>query len=207
MVFTVSRRPSGLRRPARWFLLGAALTVLAGGAALWRYFSVGGLSDYAERAVIFDDAGLRLPPGLAGPTGRIRVVHFWDPACARCNRETDAHLNYLVQMYQRRAVDFYHVQRPGTQDRLAAFLDSKLQPLPAIEGMARLPASPSVAVWGRDGKLAYAGPYSEGLVCTSANSFVEPVLDKLIAGERVEPMGMAAIGCYCPWSEAHARGR
>ncbi|TGU15468.1 thiol-disulfide isomerase, partial [Mesorhizobium sp. M2D.F.Ca.ET.153.01.1.1] len=47
--------------------------------------------------------------------------------------------------------------------------------------------------------LAYAGPYSIGMVCNSANSFVEPLLDKLVRGETVRPKGLLAVGCYCPW--------
>lgn len=187
-----------LRRHARWLLLLVAVAVmLAAGTALWRYFGLGGLGSYTQQAVVFEDADLRLPPALAGPTGRIRVVHFWDPACGRCNRETSAHLRYLIGMYRRAGVDFYSVRRPGTQGELPDYLRGRLQPLDGIEGMARIPASPSVAIWDADGRLAYAGPYSLGMVCTSANSFVEPVIDKLLAGERVVPSGILAVGCYC----------
>lgn len=193
-----------LRRPLIIvFLVVAASILVATAVGLWRYFGVGGLTSYAERAVLFGDADLRLPPGLAGNTGRIRVVHFWDPDC-RCNKETDAHLNYLIQMYRNRNVDFYSVRRPGTQGQLARFIQGKLKPLDRIEGVERLPASPSMAIWGADGKLAYAGPYSEGLVCSSSNSFVEPILDKLVAGQRVEPFSMVAVGCYCPWATTAA---
>ncbi|WP_454726703.1 MULTISPECIES: DUF6436 domain-containing protein [Cupriavidus] len=197
-----------LRRPAVIAFLCAALAILvATGAGLWRYFGVGGLSDYAGRAVVFGDADLRLPPALAGATGRIRVVHFWDPGCTTCNKETDAHLNYLIQMYRHAGIDFYSVQKPGTHGALAPFLRGKLKPLAGIEGMERLPASPSMAIWAADGKLAYAGPYSAGLVCSSTNSFVEPILDRLVAGQRVTPQPMLAVGCYCPWSTAAAGER
>ncbi|RDK06924.1 thiol-disulfide isomerase [Cupriavidus lacunae] len=157
------------------------------------------LANYSERAVVFGDSDLHLPSDLAGNTGRIRVVHFWDPDCT-CNKETDAHLNYLIQMYRNANVDFYSVQKPRTHGQLAAFLRGKLKPLAKIEGMQRLPATPSMAIWAANGKLAYAGPYSAGLVCSSTNSFVEPILDKLIAGQEVKPMGMMAVGCYCPWN-------
>ncbi|WP_059415259.1 DUF6436 domain-containing protein [Cupriavidus basilensis] len=188
------------RRAVVVFLCVAVAILTATGAGLWRYFGVGGLRTYADRAVVFGDADLRLPPELAGNTGRIRVVHFWDPDCTTCNKETDAHLNYLMQMYRNARVDFYSVQKPGTHGVLAPFLQGKLRPLARIEGMERLPASPSMAIWAADGRLAYAGPYSQGLVCSSANSFVEPILDKLVAGQRVEPFSMLAVGCYCPWS-------
>ncbi|SDD96092.1 hypothetical protein SAMN05216345_12415 [Cupriavidus sp. YR651] len=194
------------RRAALALVCLASVAIAGAGVGLWRYFGAGGLASYSERAVVFGDSDLRLPPELAGETGRIRVVHFWDPDCTTCNKETDAHLNYLIQMYRNANVDFYSVQKPNTRGQLAPFLQGKLKPLPRIEGMERLPASPSMAIWAANGKLAYAGPYSEGLVCSSANSFVEPVLDKLIAGQQVEPMAMMAIGCYCLWNTGPGTG-
>jgi len=196
-----------LRRKATIALLCLVATALGVvGVCLWRYFGAGGLASYSERAMVFGDSDLRLPSDLAGNTGRIRVVHFWDPDCT-CNKETDAHLNYLIQMYRSFNVDFYSVQKPGTHGRISDYLRGKLKPLARIEGMERLPASPSVAIWAVDGKLAYAGPYSEGLICSSTNSFVEPILGKLIAGEKLEPMGMMAVGCYCPWNVGDGRAR
>ncbi|QEI09258.1 thiol-disulfide isomerase [Pigmentiphaga aceris] len=169
--------------------------------ALWQYFGMGGQRAFSEKAVVFGDADLRLPAALAGATGRIRLVHFWDPECSTCNRETSAHLSYLISMYRRANIDFYSVRKPGTTGELPAFLQGKLQALDAIDGMASIPASPFVAIWDAEGRLAFAGPYSLGVVCTSANSFVEPIIDKLVAGETTEPFGLLAIGCYCPWAK------
>ncbi|WP_238554869.1 DUF6436 domain-containing protein [Paraburkholderia hospita] len=173
---------------------------MATAVGLWRYFGIGGLTGYADKAVLFQDADLRLPPDLIGATGRIRVVHFWDPECTICNKETDAHLNYLITMFRGAPIDFYSVQKPGTHGQLPPFLRGKLKPLTYIQGMERIPASPSMAIWAPDGKLAYAGPYSQGIVCSSTNSFVEPILNKLVAGQHVEPFPMVAVGCYCPWA-------
>jgi hypothetical protein len=195
------------RRPAVLFL-GVAVCILIGtGVALWRYFGVGGLTSYSNQAVLFLDSDLRLPPDLAGNTGRIRVVHFWDPDCTTCNEETDAHLNYLITMFRGAKIDFYSVRKPGTHGELPPFLRDKLKPRPGIEGMDRIPASPAIAIWAADGKLAYAGPYSQGLVCSSANSFVEPILNRLVAGEHVEPFAAVAVGCYCPWSPTAGQHR
>lgn len=181
------------------FLVSSLIAITATGLFLWKYFGLGGLSAYSEQAIVFEDAQLRLPAELAGPTGRIRMVHFWDPGCKPCNSETGAHLSYLISMYRRANIDFYSVQKPNTTGELPAFLKGKLIPLPYIEGMEKIPASPFVAIWDAKGRLAYAGPYSLGMVCTSANSFVEPIIDKLIAGETAEPFGVLAIGCYCVW--------
>ncbi|THT97819.1 thiol-disulfide isomerase [Lampropedia puyangensis] len=173
--------------------------MLAIGIALWQYFGFSNQSSWTEQAIVFEDTSLQLPPEIAGATGRIRLVHFWDPACSGCNRETGAHLSYLISMYRREKIDFFSVQKPHTQGDLPLFLREKLVPLEKLDGMENIPASPFVAIWDRNGKLAYAGPYSLGMVCTSANSFVEPLLDKLLRGEEVEPSGILAVGCYCSW--------
>nr|WP_303637107.1 DUF6436 domain-containing protein [Stenotrophomonas sp. 704A1] len=181
-------------------MIALACVFMAGVAvALWQYFGYGEQSTFAEQAIVFDDAQLRLPAALAGDTGRIRVVHFWDPACAVCNRETGAHLSYLISMYRRAGIDFYAVRRPGTQGELPTPLRDKVIHLATIEGIEHIPASPAVAIWDRSGHLAYAGPYSIGMVCNSANSFVEPLLDRLVRGDTVRPKGLLAVGCYCPW--------
>ncbi|MFP4898105.1 DUF6436 domain-containing protein [Paraburkholderia sp. BR14312] len=195
-----------MRRRLFILFLCAAVCILVGtGVALWRYLGVDGVSSYSNQPVLFEDADLRLPPDLAGNTGRIRVVHFWDPDCVSCNEITDAHLNYLITMFRDADIDFYSVRKPGTHGQLPAFLRGKIKPLRGIEGMERIPASPAIAIWDANGKLAYAGPYSTGLVCSSNNSFVEPILNKLVEGLHVEPVPMVAVGCYCPWYTARGR--
>lgn len=185
----------------------ASVAVILAATGLWQYFGASGLSNYSDHVAVFNDSDLKLPPLLAGNTGRIRVVHFWDPECRPCNNETDAHLNYLIQMYRNVKVDFYSVQKPNSSGQLTKFLQGKLKPLIAIEGMENIPASPSMAIWDATGRLSYVGPYSDGLVCNSSSSFVEPILDKLIAGQKVEPKPMISVGCYCPWKATNETGR
>ncbi|MEG2798234.1 MAG: DUF6436 domain-containing protein, partial [Pseudomonas sp.] len=60
-------------------------------------------------------------------------------------------------------------------------------------------ASPAVAIWDRQGRLAYFGPYSEGLICNSQNSFIEPILLALKSDRPVSATHTMAVGCYCPW--------
>jgi hypothetical protein len=192
----------GAGTPSKRFLListgiAIALALLIALAWWWR-FGVSNLRSYADQAYFFSGDTLRLPSELAGP-GPIRFVHFWDPACP-CHRETDAHLNYLISLYRFSNVAFYSVQKPGTQGEVSSFLKGKLTALPYLEGMESLPASPAVAIWDEQGKLAYAGPYSEGLVCNSSTSFVEPVLDALSSGRSVSSTNTMALGCYCDWS-------
>lgn len=193
--------------PSKRFLLILCLLalaiMLAIGGWVWARFGVAYLrpfSDQEQQAVFFQGGGLKLPAELAGP-GKIRVVHFWDPQCP-CHKETDAHLNYLISLYRFSGVEFYSVQKPGSVGEMLPFLRGKLTPLESLEGMESIPASPAIAIWDQQGRLAYAGPYSEGLVCNSSNSFVEPILDALSANRSVSAANTMAVGCYCDWQSA-----
>lgn len=76
------------------------------------------------------------------------------------------------------------LQKPGSHGQLPANLTA-LKPLAGLPGSEHLPASPAVAIWDRQGHLAYFGPYSEGAVCNASNSFVEPILKALLDGRQV----------------------
>jgi hypothetical protein len=56
-----------------------------------------------------------------------------------------------------------------------------------------------VAIWDGQGQLAYFGPYSEGLTCSSSNSFIEPILEALAEGRKVDASNTLAVGCFCDW--------
>lgn len=165
-------------------------------AALW-WFQARYIRPFDERTELFVGSQLRLPAELAGP-GAIRLVHFWDPACP-CNVGNQQHLGELVQEFAPRGVQFYSVRKAGTEGRLPDHLQA-LQALSALPGSESLPASPAVAIWNQQGELAYFGPYSEGALCTSSNSFIEPILEALVAGRRVQADGGLAVGCFCSWN-------
>lgn len=174
----------------------AALWLLAMLAALW-WFQSRYIRPFDERPVVFNGADLRLPDALLG-SGRIHLVHFWDPACP-CNAGNQAHLAELMARYDSLGVDFHGVQKPGSDGRLPESLAS-LRPLSSLPGSGQLPSSPAVAIWDRDGQLAYFGPYSAGLTCNSSNSFIEPVLKAVLAGRRVANTNALAVGCFCDWT-------
>lgn len=165
----------------------------------WAYdsFQSRYLRTFDNQTTFFDGSQLRLPPELAGP-GPIRVVHFWDPACP-CNVGNQQHLGELFERFAPLGVSFHVVQKPGSHGRLPANLGA-LKPLASLPGSEQLPASPAVAIWDHDGNLAYFGPYSEGAVCNSNNSFIEPILTALNEGRRVQASNTLAVGCYCPWT-------
>ncbi|UYP30834.1 DUF6436 domain-containing protein [Pseudomonas sp. Z8(2022)] len=186
-------------RPSLKILLASLLAVIwLGGMllAFW-WFETRYLRPFDERAAVFSGTGLQLPADLAGP-GPIRLVHFWDPACP-CNVGNQQHLAELIAHYAPLGVQFHVLQKPGSRGELPAELRA-LQPLETLPGSAELPASPAVAIWDQQGELAYFGPYSEGLTCTSSNSFIEPILEALAAGRAVNASNTAAVGCFCDWS-------
>ncbi|MDB5979406.1 MAG: thiol-disulfide isomerase [Pseudomonas sp.] len=174
-----------------------ALVCAAGLWAAYDWFQGRYVRPFSDQTALFAGDVLSLPAELAGP-GRIRLVHFWDPACP-CNVGNQQHLGELIEHFGgAQGVDFYSVQKAGTHGQLPSTLDA-IKPLPDLPGSERISASPAVAIWDRDGKLAYFGPYSEGATCNSSNSFIEPILKALSEGRPVNATHTMAVGCYCPW--------
>ncbi|PTS82213.1 thiol-disulfide isomerase [Pseudomonas sp. HMWF032] len=187
-----------MTRPTRKTLLASLLILLWAAAMLaaYRWYESRYLRSFSEQTALFYGEQLRLPDELAGP-GPIRLVHFWDPACP-CNVGNQQHLAELIERFASQGVNFYAVQKPGSSGQLPSTL-SALQPLAELTGSTQIPASPAVAIWDRTGQLAYFGPYSEGAVCTSSNSFIEPILDALIEERPVSASNTLAVGCFCEW--------
>lgn len=150
-----------------------------------------------ERTELFNGETLQLPAELQGP-GPVRFVHFWDPGCP-CNVGNQQHLQELLEHFADQPVAFFEVRKPGSKGRLPPQL-ATLQPLSGIAGSAQLPASPAVGIWDHNGELAYIGPYSEGAVCSSDNSFVEPIIEALLAGRSVRASHNLAVACFCDWA-------
>lgn len=188
-----------MKSTRRSLLFSGLVTVLCA-AFLWigyDWFQSRYLRPFSDQTAIFAGDMLSLPDELAGP-GRIRLVHFWDPACP-CNVGNQQHLAELVERFGAGGgVDFYAVQKPGSHGQLPTTLNA-IKLLAQLPGAEQISASPAVAIWDRDGKLAYFGPYSEGLTCNSSNSFIEPILQALTSGRPVDATHTMAVGCYCRW--------
>lgn len=106
--------------------------------------------------------------------------------------------DYVIEQYAPQGVDFYALRKPGSHGQLPDNLRN-MKILTALPGADQVPASPAVGIWDRSGKLAYFGPYSEGLTCNANNSFIEPILKALAAGREVNATHTLAVGCYCSW--------
>ncbi|WP_447787410.1 DUF6436 domain-containing protein [Pseudomonas germanica] len=187
-----------MRSPYRTALFASLLAMICAGVlwAAYDWFQGRYLRAFSEHTAVFSGDPLRLPDNLAGP-GKIRLVHFWDPACP-CNVGNQQHLTEMVEQFSARGVEFFAVQKTGSHGQLPATL-SILKNITILPGSEQVPASPAVAIWDRSGKLAYFGPYSEGLTCNSSNSFIEPILNALTEDRPVSATHTLAVGCYCPW--------
>lgn len=188
------------------YLIAALIALLWGGAmltAFW-WFEARYLRPFeSERAELFSGESLALPEALEG-AGPIRLVHFWDPACP-CNAGNQQHLAELIQRFGARGVSFYALQKPGSHGQLPEQLTG-LQTLTALPGAQDLPASPAVGIWDASGRLVYIGPYSEGAVCNSGNSFIEPILEAVLDGRQVNATHSLAVGCFCDWDDDPSAG-
>jgi hypothetical protein len=192
------QQSSAQMKPGHKILVFSCLTtvwLIALLAALWWYQNRF-IRPFELRSELFSAEHLRLPAALAGP-GPVRLVHFWDPACP-CNLGNQQHLAELVEHFAPLGVSFHAVQKPGSRGQLPAQLQN-IAPLPMPPGAEQIPASPAVAIWDRQGQLAYFGPYSEGAVCNSSNSFIEPVLQALLENRPVQATATLAAGCFCDW--------
>jgi len=179
--------------------LFAGLLVVMCAVGLWfayDWFQGRYIRAFSDQTALFSGDRLSLPAELAGP-GKIRLVHFWDPACP-CNVGNQQHLAELIERFAPLGVDFYSVQKPGSHGQLPSTLQA-IRPLPGLPGAEHLTVSPAVAIWDRNGQLAYFGPYSQGATCNSGNSFIEPILQALSEGCSVNATHNMAVGCYCAW--------
>ncbi|UOP12788.1 DUF6436 domain-containing protein [Pseudomonas palleroniana] len=189
-----------MRQHLRTALFASLILAICTGV-LWTaydWFQGRYLRAFSEHTAVFSGDTLRLPAELAGP-GPIRLVHFWDPACP-CNVGNQQHLGELIGQYAPQGVEFYALQKAGSHGQLPDNLN-RMKTLAALPGADQVPATPAVGIWDRTGKLAYFGPYSEGLTCNSSNSFIEPILKALEAGREVDATHTLAVGCYCQWSK------
>lgn len=112
---------------------------------------------------------------------RVVVAHILDPNCP-CTRFSEKHVDDL----ERRFSSTVHFIR--------------WEQLPkALRRQANIPTSPAVAVWNRNGYLAYFGPYSDGAFCGQGDDLVTSVLNQLKTSQGFRWVNQDALGCFCDW--------
>ena len=145
----------------------------------------------ADRLVPFDPQGklanangVEILTALGLDSDKLRdsrngtLVHITSEACF-CSDFTLEHQSILDEM--------------ALQDELKVVRISDEK----IDKGKLIPSVPAVALLDANGKLAYFGPYSEGLACTESNGLVEVVMNNLRHGFNPELVVNDTTGCYC----------
>lgn len=179
------------RRLRSRHLLTAGLLLAWGGGLAWAFWWYDGryLRSF-ERPAYFNAEAVQPP----FPIGQVQVLHVWQSGCP-CNA---GHQDYLAEMTARFGAQGVMFARAGPQDSAglpAALVGLPYWPLP--EAWSTWPGAPAVAIWDAAGQLSYVGPYSDGAHCNSDSSFIEPVIQALLAGRSVRINTQDTVSCLC----------
>jgi hypothetical protein len=166
-----------------------AIWLIVSGIAFW-WFQVKHISTFDTHFFEFNGELLQRSQILS-TASQPTVVHFVDPSCP-CSDRARTHIQELEQEFAESA-RFY--RWPDVPDVLTDVITRAKVP----------PATPSVAIWANDGKLAYFGPYSSGVYCGDGTDFVFTTLELLQKGNNPEWINHDALGCYCAHSDPHAK--
>lgn len=173
------------RHHLAWALLFCWLIVCA--LAFW-WFQFRYIGTYKDHWATFDGsafAEMSVKPNNA----EVLVVHFVAPDCP-CSRFSVAHIRRLESRFSR-AAEFIDLWTMSDADPRKAKLSAIV-----------VPAGPAVAVWNKQGELAYFGPYSSGSFCGQGTDFVSLTIEALSEGSNPRWINQEAVGCYCDWPSA-----
>jgi hypothetical protein len=157
---------------------------LIGCAAIFWWFEYRYWGAYEKQLIQFDKQAIhKLYPILKRDSeNRPLVVHFKDDDCP-CERYRLDHINTIKATLNKTN----QVTLSDQDHRLA---------------QVYIPASPAVAIWDKNGVLAYFGPYSSGMACGEGFDFIKSVLEKLSKNENPHWVNNQGFGCFCQWKEA-----
>lgn len=122
-------------------------------------------------------------PAIDTPT----IVHFYDDSCL-CTLYSKPHVADLVK--QLPEVEHIYINARAPMESHTPIIQNLLE---------RLPASPAVAVWDKNGGIRYFGAYSDGSTCGTGNDMVLGTLGSLEKGDDVYWLQQEYLGCVCPW--------
>ncbi|MFM1885522.1 MAG: hypothetical protein RL026_679 [Pseudomonadota bacterium] len=180
--------------PARWIAWLVVVVWLAGTALAFMWFRERGIqADAAAGSRLrvwdppvvaaeqwFEANRLRLA-GVPGAPGTATWIHVSQPGCV-CNEAAHLHVLRIRERFEARGVRFIA-------------LEALEGPPATVPGW--LAAMPAALVYDANGKLAYAGPYSDSAWCGTEAGFVEAVLEGLLQGRSPQPQSIYARGCSC----------
>ncbi|SDS49202.1 hypothetical protein SAMN05216271_2041 [Halopseudomonas sabulinigri] len=143
-----------------------------------------------ERPAYF--AGEAVAPPFA--PGHVQVLHVWQSGCP-CSAGHESYVDEMTQRFSAQGVQFARAGQRTTEGLTDGLKALPYWPIPEV--WAGWPGAPSIAIWDAQGNLAYVGPYSDGAHCTTDSSFVEPVVQALLAGRKVSITRQDAVACLC----------
>ena len=156
-------------------------------AGVFWWYQVRHISSFDEHWASFSAATL-LNTKMRPQRGEALIVHIIDPDCP-CSRFSVKHIAELESKYGQQA-EFININTVAADDTRKAQLKSLV-----------IPASPAVAIWDKEGELAYFGPYSGGKFCGEGFDFVATTLSSLGGNFNPRWINQEAVGCFCQWSE------
>ncbi len=143
-----------------------------------------------ERPAFFE--GVRVDPPF--PAGQVQVVHVWQSGCP-CNAGHERYVAEMTERFAAQGVKFARAGSESSENMDSPFKELPYWPIPSE--WASWPGAPSIAIWDAAGRLAYVGPYSDGMHCNSQSSFVEPVIRTLLSGRSVNITSQDTVSCLC----------
>jgi hypothetical protein len=113
------------------------------------------------------------------PTNKVgvgnQVIHFSKTGCD-CQKFSQNHIVDLNKMAKKNQFNIVNVE---------------------VNEHDIIPATPSVAILDKFGKVIYFGPYGQGLGCSQTSGFAQTMLNNLVQGFSANILVREAKGCYC----------
>jgi len=162
------------------------LWLILGVLAFW-WFQFRHISAFEEYWATFDGEAFKHIKFAPKQDYDAVVIHFIDDECP-CSRFAKQHIADLEDKFSSE-VEFLHSSALNSESLLRTMPES-----------FSVPASPAVAIWDKNGALAYFGPYSSGAVCGQGDDFVEATLASLKHDQNPSWINHEAIGCLCQWT-------
>jgi len=130
------------------------------------------------------------------------MVQVLSPGCP-CNGFSRDHIGLLTKKSQKYVDHFVWLVGAGEDSVRQRYAESLGIPIQNVQWRTQrelswLPATPAALIVNRDQRLAYVGPFSDGVRCTSDNSFVDRVLGNVATGLTVfTQLNSQVHGCFC----------
>lgn len=126
-------------------------------------------------------------PGIADKAPLF--IRFSQPNCP-CESLVENYHLLLLPTLQQQGLQALTVT-PDHMQQLEAMLGPELREW--------VPSTPAILVLDATRQPAYFGPYHQDGICNSENSYLEPVLAALRAGQPVNIINTLVEGCFCPY--------